>query len=150
VGFDFFSQPKPVVPMATTTTTTKPPETTKPIIEFTLHQRQKEITARGYLSDDGFVVMAGSDATLTANESFTGSYADLRKKLINQGVIVPKANDPTKMTFAIDYAFSAPSPAGAVIVGNNISGTKNWKTNTGQTLGDFLEMMTNAFGDPKK
>jgi hypothetical protein len=51
------------------------------------------------------------------------------------------------LIFAIDYAFTAPSPAAAVIVGNNISGNKNWKTSNGQLLGDYLDSLTNETED---
>lgn len=128
-GFDFFSPPKPSqsVKINATATTTTSAETATSGPEFILHQPQKEITARGYLSDDGFVVKAGSDAIAIPNDSFTGSYFDLRKKLLDQGVIVPRADNTSKLVFAIDYAFSAPSPAAAVVVGNNVSGKRPGK-----------------------
>lgn len=150
-GFDFFSPPKPSLPakVSATSTTSTAAEATTSGPEFILHQPQKEITARGYLSDDGFVVKACSEATATSNDSFTGSYFDLRKKLIDQGVIVPKVDDSTKLVFAIDFAFSAPSPAAAVIVGNNVSGKKTWKTNDAQTLGDYLDSLTTDVEEAK-
>ena len=148
---DFFSPPKPSLPAKTNATATisTAAEAATASPEFILHQPQKDITARGYLSDDGFVVKAGSEAAVTPNESFTGTYFNLRKKLIDQGVIVPKSDDSTKLVFAIDFAFSAPSPAAAVIVGNNVSGKKTWKTNEAKTLGEHLDSLTAAVEESK-
>jgi hypothetical protein len=84
-GFDFFSTPKPSAPLKGGQDSMLPGKATL----FVLNQPQKEITAHGYLSDDGFVVKAGSDVSSTPNESLAGNYFDLRKKLIDQGVIVP-------------------------------------------------------------
>lgn len=144
-GFDFFSQPK------TQTSHPRPAEDqTRPAVggqkavEFHLFQPQKNIRAQLYISDEGFVVKAGSDVSPTTNDSFTGSYSGIRQNLIEQGVIAPRPLDTTKLHFTVDYPFSAPSPAAAVIVGNNFSGTKGWKTNEGVTLGDYLDSLTTA------
>jgi hypothetical protein len=110
--------------------------------EFHFHQPRREIYARGYLSDEGFVVRAGSDVNPTAYDSFTGGYADLRQKLIAQGVIAPKPESSGKLHFTLDYAFSAPSAAASVIAGGRTSGTANWKTTIGVTLGDYLKLPT--------
>ena len=143
-GYDFFSQPKtkPVLPIAAGGPQSRPAFETPGAVIFQLYQPQKNIRGQLYLSDEGFVVKADSDVNSQINESFTGSYPDLRQKLIDQGVIAPRPSDPTKLHFTIDYAFSAPSPAAAIIVGNNLSGTKNWKTPEGTTLGDYLESLT--------
>jgi hypothetical protein len=137
-GFDFFSPPKEKLK--------KPQQGGEAQQEhggpeFTLTQPQKGITAKGFLSDDGFVVKAGSDAAAQPNEGFKGGYFDLRSDLINKGVLIPKPDDNAKMCFAVDYAFTAPSPAAAVIVGNNYSGRANWKLPDGKTLGQYLDSL---------
>jgi hypothetical protein len=145
-GYDFFSQPKtkPAAPTNSACPQPRPaPEGSEPVI-FHLYQPQKNIRGQLYISDEGFVVKAGSDVNPIINESFTGSYSEIRQRLIDQGVIAPRPGDPSKLHFTIDYAFSAPSPAAAVIVGNNFSGTKNWKTSDGTTLGDYLDSLTKA------
>lgn len=145
-GYDFFSQPKtkPVPPIAAEGPHSRPTSETQEPVIFQLYQPQKNIRGQLYLSDEGFVVKAGSDVNPQINESFTGSYSDLRQKLIDQGVIAPRPEEPAKLHFTIDYAFSASSPAAAVIVGNNFSGTKNWKTSSGITLGDYLDSLTKS------
>jgi len=139
-GFDFFVPPK----TKTAAIATDPPAHTDTNInpEFILSQPNKGITARGFISDEGFVVKEGSDASGQANESLTGSYLNLRSNLIEQGVLIEKENDSGKLTFTTDYAFNAPSPAASVIVGNNYSGNQNWKTESDQTLGNYLDSLT--------
>lgn len=145
-GYDFFSQPKAAPsPAKSTPERHSPPSGSEQApVEFHLHQPQKNIRAQLYISDDGFVVKAGSDVSPTINASFTGSYSGIRQKLIEQGVIAPRPSDTTKLHFTVDYPFSAPSPAAAVIVGSNYSGTQNWKTNDGITLGDYLDSLTKS------
>ncbi len=135
-GFDFFSAPKPVVSLRTPAMDA-PLGATTPSPEFILNQPQKGITARGYLTDEGFVVKQGSLASATANESRSGSYGALRRRLITQGVMAIVNDDTTKLSFTVDYSFDAPSAAAAVIIGNNASGNKFWKTSSGQSLGDY-------------
>jgi len=145
-GYDFFSQPKIKAAAPVNPAGAQPlpaPEGSEPVI-FQLYQPQKNIRGQLYISDEGFVVKAGSDVNPTINESFTGSYSEIRQRLIDQGVIAPRPGDPSKLHFTIDYAFTAPSPAAAVIVGNNFSGTKNWKTSDGTTLGDYLDSLTKS------
>lgn len=139
-GFDFFVPPKAKKVARATTPADEPGTESNP--EFTLSQPNKGITAHGFLSDDGFVVKEGSDASGQPNDSLAGSYLSLRSNLIEQGVLEEKEGDSSKLTFTTDYAFSAPSPAAAIVVGNNYSGNKYWKTEAEQTLGDYLDSLT--------
>jgi hypothetical protein len=127
-GFDYFSKPA------------SGKGSTPPIgrVEFSFKQNAKNLVACGFPSDEGFVVKAGSDATASVNKGFKGGYLALHQKLIDQGVLVPKPGHPELLTFAVDYAFSASSAAAAVIAGNNMAGPSTWKTNSDQTLGDYL------------
>jgi len=139
-GFDYFTPPKAIpftAPVKGAHDTQNAPKQ-----EFVLTQPYKGIVAKGYLSDSGFVVKAGSDAAALANDSFKGAYLDLRSDLISKGVLVPKVGDSDKLSFTVDYAFSAPSPAAAIVVGNNYSGRANWKLSDGTTLGDYLDSLT--------
>lgn len=131
-NFDFFSPPKQIKP--------ENPAMTK--VEFLLKQPTKNLVARGHLSDEGFVVKAGSDASATINEkSLSAGYASLRENLIGKGVLLTKDGPDNLLTFAVDYAFTAPSAAAAVVVGNNASGNAMWKTHDNKTLGDYLDSL---------
>ncbi|MEN9601856.1 MAG: hypothetical protein RIS56_1462 [Verrucomicrobiota bacterium] len=116
------------------------------LVEFKLIQPTKDLVANGFLSDEGFVVKAGSDAVAKPGDNFKGGYAILRQNLIEQGVLIPKSGAPDKLTFAVDYPFSAPSAAAATIVGNNINGNNAWKTDASQSLGEYLELLSQPDG----
>lgn len=129
-GFDYFTPPKKPLAQARK----------KANDVFILNQPQKGVAATGYPSDEGFVVKAGSDAYSETNEkSINPGYAALREKLKDQGVLVPKPGSPKLLRFEVDYPFSAPSAAAAVVIGNNASGNQVWKTADGKTLGEILE-----------
>lgn len=138
-GFDYFSPPKLVTEKKTPLAQT----------EFYLKQPSKGLVARGYPSDEGFVVYAGSDASQSINpNSLSAGYASLREKLVAQGVLVPKPDSPKLLSFSVDYAFSAPSAAAAIIIGNNASGNSVWKTRVGQTLGSLIETLDPSAESP--
>lgn len=139
-GFDFFSKPKKSLPVSiaanggTDTTPTSSPE-------FMLTQAVTNLHAMGYLSDEGFVVKAGSDARAKTAEKFSGGYAALRQQLIAQEVLVPKPGSAGLLTFAVDYVFTAPSAASSVILGSSSSGNVAWSANN-QQLGDYLKSLS--------
>lgn len=140
-GFDYFVAPTPGVKLTQSKEDTTPqPTPTSP--EFEFHQPTKELIARGYMDDEGFVVKAGSDARAQRNPGFVGSYADLHQSLIDKEVLIEKQDYPDLMTFSIDYAFKAPSAAASVVAGNNMNGRKYWKTTDDLTLGDYLDSLT--------
>lgn len=139
-GFDYFSKPKKsplasVAPggVAGTTPTNSP--------EFNLTQAVTNLHAVGYLSDEGFVVKAGSNARAKAAEKFSGGYAALRQHLIAQEVLIPKPGSAELLTFAVDYVFTAPSAASSVILGSSSSGNVAWSANN-QPLGDYLKSLS--------
>lgn len=128
-SFDYFKQPK--------SANNKNKSISGP--KFELRQKSKGLVAIGFSSDEGFIVKAGSDASVKVNEkSLSDGYSSLRDKLISQEVLVPKPDASELLVFAVDYAFTAPSAAAAVIMGNNASGNAVWKTETDQTLGEYL------------
>jgi hypothetical protein len=139
-GFDFFSKPKKSSPVNISANGgTDVAQGNSP--EFTLGQAVTNLHAVGYLSDEGFVVKAGSYARAKAAERFSGGYAALRQHLIAQGVLVPKQGSAELLTFAVDYVFTAPSAASSVILGCSSSGNAAWSANN-QPLGDYLKSLS--------
>lgn len=143
-GFDFFSAPREIPAAAPSTPATPSTITASADLqitppEFIFHQPNKNLTARGYPSDEGFIVKLGSDASANPTAGFKGGYPALRLNLIEQGVLVPKPGALDLLTFAVDYSFNAPSAAAAIVAGNNMNGKIVWKTSSGQTLGAYLE-----------
>ena len=78
--------------------------------------------AKGHFSSGGFKVLAGSktsDHEVDSFETRAKGYYDLKRKLEEKGVIVDRI-------FTIDYEFSSPSAAAAVVLGRSANGKKEW------------------------
>lgn len=85
---------------------------------------------RGFVSAQGFTVIAGSSVSDHIAESFKTkgkSYWRLRNRLIENGVIENRV-------FVRDYEFTAPSAASAVILGRTSNGNVDWKSAEGTPL----------------
>jgi hypothetical protein len=88
--------------------------------------------AIGLSVTDGFVVFSGSRAAKEIVTSFKKhSYLKLRTSLIENGVLSDKGDC---LNFEIDYVFSTPSAAAAIVMGRTANGLIEWKTPSGQTL----------------
>lgn len=93
----------------------------------------KDITASGYLTPNGIVVLAGSQAVLQERSSAKNYPGVLtqRRKLIEENDLV--SNDGA-LVFSKDIEFSSPSAAAAVIHGGSANGLMAWKDSQGKTL----------------
>ena len=92
---------------------------------------QRGAKGRGRETKDGFVVLAGSRARASEVASAKPWLTDLRRKLIERGVLV---DDEGALRFTQDYRFTSPSSAAAVLVGGSANGRKAWRTGDGRTL----------------
>lgn len=93
----------------------------------------KGLKASGRLTDNGFVVIKGSEAVLNERPS-TQKYqyaANLRAKLLSDGAFQQKSD---RLVFLSDFEFSSPSAAAAVIHGGQANGLTSWKDSNGVTL----------------
>jgi len=93
----------------------------------------KGVKASGRLSDNGFLVIKGSEAVLKERDS-TRKYpypVKLREQLIAESVLIPRKD---KLVFAKDYEFSSPSAAAAVIHGGSANGLISWKDAKGVSI----------------
>jgi len=93
----------------------------------------KNVTATGYLTPNGMVVVAGSEAVLKERASAKKWPAVLvqRNKLIDEGTMTEK---DSKWVFTKDTEFSSPSAAAAVIHGGSANGLTAWKDKNGKLL----------------
>lgn len=93
----------------------------------------KNVTATGYLTPNGMVVVAGSEAVLKERASAKKWPAVLvqRNKLIEEGALIEKGD---KWIFVKDTEFSSPSAAAAVIHGGSANGLTAWKDKSGKLL----------------
>jgi len=101
---------------------------------FYIKKPKKEISATGYLTDSGFVVLKGSQIAKDIQPSCSESHIETRETLFRLGII-----DKGTWTFVKDYDFSSPSKAASVVLGRNANGLTEWKTKRGETLKDYLK-----------
>jgi hypothetical protein len=93
----------------------------------------KGLKASGRQTDNGFVVLKGSEAVLDERPS-TQKYqytANLRATLRNDGKLEIQGN---RLVFPADHEFSSPSAAAAVIHGGQTNGLTAWKDSKGVSL----------------
>lgn len=93
----------------------------------------KGLKAKGHLTPNGMVVLAGSQAVPNERPS-SQKYpwpVNMRQKLKDEGALLVK---PDCLLFVKDIEFSSPSAAAAVIHGGHANGLTAWKNKTGKTL----------------
>ncbi|WP_338789859.1 GIY-YIG nuclease family protein [Bernardetia sp. MNP-M8] len=98
--------------------------------ETELNLKVKNITAKAIQTDEGIVVLAGSQVSENPSENF--GYKTLRNELIQDGTI--QETQTGSFVFTKKHLFTSPSSAAAVIVGYSINGRRIWKDSKGQTL----------------
>jgi len=95
--------------------------------------RIKDISASGYLTPNGIVVLSGSQAVLQERDSaknYPGVLSQ-RNRLIQDNELIEQGE---KLVFTKDIEFSSPSAAAAVIHGGSANGLMAWKDKQGNTL----------------
>jgi len=113
----------------------------KPIVKKEVKSRKtdllfceiKGLKATGKQTDNGFVVLRGSEAVLKERPS-TKKYqyaANLRARLRSDGILEEKKD---RLLFLVDLEFSSPSAAAAVIHGGQANGLTAWKDSKGMSL----------------
>lgn len=115
------------------------PPTVKSTTENTqeaLYCKIKNLKATGYLTPNGMVVLAGSEAVLNERASAQKwpSVLAQRNKLIEDGILV---QDGEKYVFKKDTEFSSPSSAAATIHGGSANGLTSWANIKGIILKDI-------------
>jgi hypothetical protein len=89
------------------------------------------LKATALQTDEGIVVLEGSEAAKELKPSMPSGYKELRDKLINNETLVLEGN---KYIFKKNALFDTASPAAAVIVGYSITGPQTWKNKEGKSL----------------
>lgn len=97
-------------------------------VRFEIRHRSG-VQAEAVEEEGEFVVLEGSEA-LTGTGYVQQSYAGLKQKLIEDGVLTPVADG--RLRFARAYAFSSPSAAAAVVLDRNSNGRTEWKVKDGK------------------
>jgi hypothetical protein len=105
------------------------------------HLRVADIHARGVRTDEGMVVLEGSDATAATFKSMTGSMVAMRQMLVESGALVPSGK---KFKLTRDHLFKSPSQAGGVLAGYSINGREYWRLEDGTTYAKYETQLSDS------
>jgi len=101
--------------------------------------KAKGVEARGVDSPEGFVVRSGSTAVKAEVPSIHAYLADLRRALLDKGVLTDEG-DVYRLTQ--DYTFNSPSTAAGVLLGRSANGRTEWKDANGRSLKEIQKAET--------
>jgi hypothetical protein len=104
-----------------------------------LHYSVRGAAAQGEVSDEGFVVLAGSTALPDAKASMGSGNLALKSGLRDAGKLEEHGD---LLRFTEDVLFTTPSQAAAVIYGNAANGRVAWKDSKGRSLKEIEEAAT--------
>jgi len=108
-------------------------EIPKPVQSDVLICKGKDAYAEGQYTEDGLIVFAGSKSNLTEAKSAKTTVVSLRRKLIEDKILIQEVN---AYNFASDYIFSSPSAAASVVLAREANGWLEWKYKNGKTLSE--------------
>lgn len=106
-----------------------------------LYLRERGANARGREVGNGFIVKKGSHARSMEVPSIHKYLRELRKQLIERGVLLAKGD---QLVFTQDFRFDSPSTAAGVLVGGSANGRRAWKDKHGRTLKNLQEARAEA------
>ena len=95
--------------------------------------RKGNVTAKGYYSEDGFVVLQGSTAFPIRTKNIDGNER-IRIGLVESGALEQRNG---LLAFPKDHIFRNPSKAAMTVLGNIANGGTAWKNEAGLTLNSF-------------
>lgn len=120
---------KVFIPLQGTTTVSSDDSTTTAAVEQELHLKHSKIKATGRRTSDGFVVLKGSQVSITEAKSCPGTIRNLRQKYAD------KISDDGRLTE--DIGFSSPSAAAGFVSFSSVNGMIVWLSADGTTLKDL-------------
>ncbi len=91
----------------------------------------KELKAFGQMTDDGFLLLAGSDVSLAVSSSMPGNSKSIRESLVSEGLLKIEGE---KYRLMKDTLVSSSSYAAAIVAGTSRSGPQSWQDTSGRTL----------------
>lgn len=86
--------------------------------------------------DGGYLLHRGEGVINADKPGISGSYKVLRKKLRDDHILVPIAENTNHLRLVADLPLPSPSAAGAVLYGGQVNGRTQWKDAHGKTLAE--------------
>ena len=91
-------------------------------------------------TDQGYIILKGSEAKKKLSNSCTETYRNLRRKLLETNILV-EFDD--KLIFAEDAVFNSPSAASNMVLGRNSNGFTEWISEKGKSFREVQEIINN-------
>jgi hypothetical protein len=113
--------------------------TTNAAVSQRLFCEIKGLSATGFRSASGFLVLSGSEAVAAerpSSEKWPWT-RNLRQRLKDEGILSDKGD---RLVFTKDTEFASPSAAAAVIHGGHANGLTAWRDSDGKTLKELEEV----------
>ncbi|EKO3674590.1 GIY-YIG nuclease family protein [Vibrio metschnikovii] len=127
---------EPILKPLTMDNTVKPSSLVDYDFSFTVNK----LTANGKVTDDGFLLLKGSQIALNSSESMPGKSKSIKDDLIAEQVLELKDNHYVLMK---DKLMSSSSYAASLVAGNSRSGPQSWKASNGDYLKKIEETLVN-------
>ena len=120
------AEPEPADPQ------TSPEEPQLPPEHLKLHLSSRTLSAFGYQTEEGFIVLQGSTVHPTESPGCPDSVRKLRASMVQDGTI-------QNCVLTKDVTFSSPSTAATVLRGSRCSGLTVWLDDNGVPLGTLIK-----------
>lgn len=111
-------------------------------IHETYFIKTKTFKATMIETDQGYIVVKGSEAKKILSNSCTETYRNMRRKLLETQIMI-ESNEIDKLIFAEDAVFNSPSAASNMILGRNSNGFTEWVNKSGITFKEIQERINN-------
>ncbi|WP_299049352.1 GIY-YIG nuclease family protein [uncultured Polaribacter sp.] len=102
--------------------------------------KTKTFNATMQETDQGYIVSRGSEAKKSLSKSCTETYRNMRRKLVETGIMKENLD---KLVFTEDTIFNSPSAASNMVLGRNSNGFTEWVTKNGLTFKEVQENINN-------
>lgn len=96
----------------------------------------KKLNANALLTDEGVVLLKGSEALPIVKETLAPGYKKIKTDLIESGKLKDEGD---KYVLQIDYLFNSPSAAACIVLGRPSNGRTIWKDSAGRTIAEIEE-----------
>lgn len=104
------------------------------ILKFSL----RNLVAHGQVTDDGFLLLAGTDVATSATQSLSAGWRAIRDKWIADGLLKLSGEN---YRLEKDVLVSSSSCAAAIVAGTTRSGPQSWQDEKGRTLKAIEEQL---------
>jgi hypothetical protein len=131
MGFNFL-----ISSTASKTTSKQPNREEK--ADSTYYIKTRTFKATMQETDQGYIVLKGSEAKKELSPSCTETYRNMRRKLLETNILMEENG---QLIFAEDAVFNSPSAASNMVLGRNSNGFTEWINGKGKTFKEIQEEM---------